>query len=152
MAGGARGLAGKNKTAPAKRCFATTFTIVSCQGKYYLQHGYNSIMNCYTTSVKSALTPNRPPDAADDHRIEVLDLIHVSDRDAVRARCTVRIGAILISNVKILLPVLASRAFVGWPSRREGDAWRPLIRFLSPGLEHAVTNAVISAWKMSRGR
>ena len=107
-----------------------------------------NIMNCRTTSVKSTLTPNRPPAAADPGaRIEVLDLIHVSDRDAVRARCTVRIGAILISNVKILLPVLASRAFVGWPSRREGDAWRPLIQILSPGLEHAVCDAVINAWR-----
>jgi len=110
-------------------------------------------MNYNTNLVKSTLTPNRPPDAADPGaRIEVLDLIHLSDRAAVRARCTVRIGAILISNVKILYPVLASRVFVGWPSRREGDEWHPLIRFLSPGLEHAVTDAVIAAWKMSGGR
>jgi len=83
-------------------------------------------------------------------KIEVLDLIHLSDRDAVRATCKVRIGAIIISDVKVIFPVLASRIFIGWPSRKDGEGWRSLIHFLSPALEQAVTDAVIAAWRGGR--
>ena len=80
-------------------------------------------------------------------RIEVFDLVHLSDRDAVRARCKVRIGPIIISEVKIILPVLASRVFVGWPSRKDGDTWRSLVQILSPTLEQSIHDAVVDAWR-----
>lgn len=79
--------------------------------------------------------------------IEVLDLVHLSDRDVVRARCKVKIGPILISDVKIIFPVLASRVFVGWPSRKDGDHWRSLVQILSPSLEQSLHDAVIDAWR-----
>ena len=80
-------------------------------------------------------------------QIEVLDLVHISDRDAVRAKCKVRIGPIIISDVRIVLPVLASRVFVGWPSRKDGDTWRSLVTILSPTLEQSIHDAVVDAWR-----
>ena len=104
-------------------------------------------MSYKQSGVNSKLAPNSTIAVDPFERIEVLDLVHLSDRDTVRAKCNVRIGPILISDVKIVLPVLNSRIFVGWPSRRDGETWRPLIQILSPGLEHAIYNAVISAWR-----
>ena len=69
------------------------------------------------------------------------------NRAAVRAMCKVRIGPLIISDVKILYPVLSSHAFVSWPSRKVGNAWHPLVQILAPGLEQRITNAVIHAWR-----
>jgi hypothetical protein len=82
----------------------------------------------------------------DDH-IEVLDVIHLEGRSAVKATCRVRIGRIAISGIKVILPTLASRPFVGMPSRKNGLAWEPIINILSPTLQESVSNAVLAEWR-----
>ena len=97
--------------------------------------------------VNSKLEPVNTNTAGPFNQIEVLDLVHISNRAAVRAMCKVRIGPLIISDVKILYPVLSSHAFVSWPSRKVGNAWQPLVQILAPGLQQRITNAVIHAWR-----
>lgn len=82
-----------------------------------------------------------------NERIEILDMTRNHDRSAVRAICRVRVDQIIINDVKVIAPPLASRAFVAMPTRKYGDEWRPLVVFVSPTLEQAISDAVLSAWR-----
>jgi hypothetical protein len=79
-------------------------------------------------------------------QIEVLEVQHLIGRSAVKASCRVRIGQVVISGIKVILPALANHPFVGMPNRKHGTSWEPMVSFLSPTLEEAVTTEVLAAW------
>lgn len=72
-------------------------------------------------------------------RIEALNLVRSNNHSSVRAIYRVRIGPITISDVKVVSPVLASRAFMVMPTRKHDDTWKPLVQ--------AISDAVLSAWR-----
>jgi DNA-binding cell septation regulator SpoVG len=89
---------------------------------------------------------NVPTEKLTEH-IEVLAMQHFAGRSAIKASCRVRVGRIVINGVKVILPALASHPFVGMPSRKNGDDWEPLINILSPTLQEAVSDAVLTAYR-----
>ncbi|CAN5775835.1 hypothetical protein BH10CHL1_BH10CHL1_47790 [soil metagenome] len=80
-------------------------------------------------------------------RIEILAMRHIQNRGNVKAVTRVRIGIIVIDDIKIIVASLGSRPFVSMPSRKNGDGWSPVVSILSPTLEQAVSNDVLAAWR-----
>jgi DNA-binding cell septation regulator SpoVG len=81
-------------------------------------------------------------------RIEVIDLVRIDNQTATKAICRVRLGAIVISAVRVVVPVLSSHPFVAMPTRKDATGnWTPLVTFSSPTLEQAVNLAVLRAWR-----
>src|SRR6476469_9325226 len=83
-------------------------------------------------------------------RIELIEIERINDRSAIKAVCVVRIDRLIINDVKVIAPRLASRAFVAMPTRKFGDEWRPLVQISDADLLQAVNDAVLSAWRGAR--
>ena len=83
-----------------------------------------------------------------NHEPPPVEVIHFArcDERFVRARCRVRVGEIIISNVAVVVPTLGRRPFVQLPSRKIDDEWVPLISVLSPTLQADIDRAVLDAW------
>lgn len=91
----------------------------------------------------SAVVPTQNP----PNSIEILDMQRIDGRGAVKAVCRVRYGVFVFSGIKIIVPTLASRPFVGWPSHKVGDAWQPYISVLSPTLDDDIADAVLAEYR-----
>jgi DNA-binding cell septation regulator SpoVG len=93
-----------------------------------------------STQVNPAITPDN-----EQERIEVIHFAACNER-FVRARCRVRVGELIISDVRIVSPTLG-QPFVQMPSRKIEEEWMPLINILSPSLRSAIDEAVMTAWR-----
>ena len=88
-----------------------------------------------------------PENVTDFHHLEALDMVRLDGRGSVKATCKVRLGSVLITGVKIIVPTLASKAFVAMPSRKAGDNWESIVTVFDPVLQTRISDTVIAAWR-----
>lgn len=79
-------------------------------------------------------------------KVEVLE-IRPASHGSVRAYARVKVGALTISNVKIIQQD-GQRAWVKLPDQQSKDGrWFPIVTCSSPTLENAISEAVLAAWR-----
>lgn len=92
---------------------------------------------------------NVNPESPTHSKIEVISIAPARyGYGAVKAFARVKIGALVISNVKVIQQA-GQRAYVRLPDQQNEATgkWFPIVNCLSPTLEAAISGAVIEAWQ-----